>query len=60
MHEDLSVTDGVYSILSETNVKKQIKGLGKQIAESGLSSIEELISLNQQILEIVKQQGPGK
>lgn len=30
MHANLSVTDGVYGILSEMNVREQIASLGKQ------------------------------
>ena len=30
MHSNLSITDGVYGILSETDVREQISSLGKR------------------------------
>ena len=32
MHENLSITDGVYSILSETDVRQQIATPGNAVA----------------------------
>jgi hypothetical protein len=54
MHSNLSITDGVYGVLSEIDIREQIIGLGKRIFSDETSNIEELISLNKQILERLK------
>jgi hypothetical protein len=45
MHANLSITDGVYGILSENDVQKQIRNLGKQLATSKASASDELVIL---------------
>jgi hypothetical protein len=36
MHSNLSITDGVYGILSQIDVSEQISEIGKKITEKGL------------------------
>jgi hypothetical protein len=48
MHANLSVTDGVYGILSETDVRKQIGKLGNVVTNS--DDVQELRSLVNQLL----------
>ena len=50
MHSNLSITDGVYGILSDIDVKGQIASLGQKIVSGQTGSNEELISLMKQIL----------
>jgi hypothetical protein len=54
IHSNLRITDGVYGIFSETDIREQIIGLGKWIFLDEPSNLEELISLNKQILERLK------
>jgi integrase len=49
MHANLSVTDGVYGILSDFDVKKQISALGKDLEKS--TNKKELVDLLRKILE---------
>ena len=42
MHANLSVTDGVYGILSGMDVKGEIAELGKKIQSSKFDDVEEL------------------
>ena len=51
MHSNLSITDGVYGILSDTDIQKQIASLGNMTIKG--ESKEELISLLKQILHEV-------
>jgi integrase len=48
MHANLSVTDGVYGVLSDLDVKEQIASLGKMMAHG--KSEKELIVLLKQLL----------
>ena len=57
MHANLSVTDGVYGILSETDVKKQIISLGQMIANSQQEKLSTLISLAKQLEYLLRVQG---
>jgi integrase len=50
MHSNLSITDGVYGILSDNDVKGQIASLGQKIVTGQTGSNEELIMLMKQIL----------
>ena len=50
MHANLSVTDGVYGILSETDVRKQIKLLGTGSLSDVQDSKEKLADLLRNIL----------
>ena len=49
MHSTLSTTDGIYAILSDLDVRKQIAGLGKAIETS--ENKDELIELLKQVLK---------
>lgn len=55
MHQNLTITDGIYGILSETDVKEQIMGLGKQNVPGGVGGMEELLTINKEILIRQKQ-----
>ena len=55
MHENLTITDGVYGVLSEVDIRKRIMGLGQRIVSDKAGSIEESMSLNKEILKRLKQ-----
>jgi hypothetical protein len=48
MHEDLSITDGVYRVLSEKDVRQEIATLGNAVANS--EDVQELRSLVSRLL----------
>lgn len=51
MHENLTITDGVYGILSENDVRVQIIGLSRKDSRSSEDrSVDELITLNKKLL----------
>jgi hypothetical protein len=50
MHANLSITDGVYGILSENDVQKQINNLGKYSEISGNFDANELVTIAKQLL----------
>ncbi len=54
MHSNLSVTDGVYGILSMTDVKGEIAALGEKIAAKANENTADLIPILEQILEKLK------
>jgi hypothetical protein len=49
MHANLSISDGVYGILSDTDLQKQISSLGKKTTSGG--NKEEKLKLIQQLLQ---------
>ena len=49
MHSNLSITDGVYGMLSDTDIQKQISSLGKKTTSGG--NKEEKLKLIQQLLQ---------
>jgi site-specific recombinase XerC len=49
MHKNLSVTDGVYGVLSTLDVQKQIATIGNSVAKS--SNSNELLILLKRVLE---------
>jgi hypothetical protein len=51
MHSNLSITDGVYGILSDNDVQKQIKELGT--LQYHQSDKEELVRLAHQIVTLL-------
>lgn len=51
MHKDLRVTDGVYSILSESDVKAEIAELGSMNNSNSKMTTDQLISVIKQLLE---------
>jgi len=51
MHENLTVTDAVYGILSDEDVKGRIIGLNKNSEAQEKNQVRELISLNKKLLE---------
>jgi len=52
MHSNLSITDGVYGILSETDIQEQILSLGKTITQG--ENKEEIVALLKQLLQQYK------
>ena len=55
MHENLTVTDGVYGILSDSDVRKQIIKLADNKETIDLITIEQLVQINQELLNHLKQ-----
>jgi site-specific recombinase XerD len=51
MHANLSVTDGVYGVLSQADVQEHIAALGKKKGEAKGASPDEIIPLLEQLLE---------
>ena len=49
MHANLSITDGIYGILSETDVREQINTLGNRTAQEDNKEISMLIELVKRI-----------
>ena len=49
MHSNSSITDGVYGILSDTDIQKQILSLGRKTTSGG--NKEEKLKLIQQLLQ---------
>ena len=54
MHSNLSVTDGVYGILSEGDVKREIITIGEKIVTSENRSMDAMILLLESILSQLK------
>src|SRR5258707_7340159 len=50
MHQNLTITDGVYGILSENDARKQIAELGQKMSELGQVDVKELVTLTKQLL----------
>jgi site-specific recombinase XerC len=55
MHENLSITDGVYGILSESDVRQQIATLGNSVANS--EDVQELRLLVSRLLANLERSG---
>ena len=51
MHSNISITDGVYGILSDNDVRGQIAALGQKITSSETHDLDELKLMTKQILE---------
>lgn len=49
MHSNISITDGVYGVLSDNDVKGQIATLGNPIASTDKNDIEEIKNITRQI-----------
>ena len=58
MHANLSVTDGVYGILSENDVRVQIARLVPKSNLRETNEIERLISLNKHLLKKLRAKSP--
>jgi len=54
MHSNISTTDGIYGILSETDIREQISSLGKIANSSKEDRLEELANLAKSILETIE------
>ena len=55
MHSNISITDGVYGILSETYVKGEIAALAKINSTSEIRDIEEIKMMTRKLLEKLSQ-----
>lgn len=55
MHKNLSITDGMYGVLSEIDVRQQIASLGKGVANS--EDLQELRSLVSRLLVKLERSG---
>jgi hypothetical protein len=54
MHSNISITDGVYRILSDNDVRRQIAALGQMTKSSNnATDLEELIVMTKRLLEIL-------
>jgi len=51
LHKNLAITDGVYGILSETDVKEQILTLRNRISLYKVDNVETIKDLMKQLLE---------
>jgi hypothetical protein len=51
MRSNISITDGVYVILSDNDVRGQIASLGKHIFSSETNDIDELKTMTKQLLD---------
>jgi len=51
MHSNISITDGVYGILSDNDIKGQITALGQEVDSNGKRDFEELKLITKQLLE---------
>ena len=49
VHENLSITDGLYGILSDLDIREQITMLGKNVA--GSRNKKDLVVILEQLLE---------
>ena len=52
MHENLTITDGVYGILSDSDVRKRIAELGNRINLQGQEELKVLISNLLSLLDV--------
>jgi hypothetical protein len=60
MRSNLSITDGIYGILAEVDVRLQIVNLGLEIIDGGGRELSTLISLVKQLEQTLKQQKLGR
>ena len=51
MHSNLSITDGVYGVLSDNDIKKRINGLNSKTNLVELGEIRQLIKLNKNLID---------
>jgi hypothetical protein len=51
MHANLSITDGVYGILSDIIVQEQIKALGQEINKNDNGN--EIVTLSRKLIELL-------
>ena len=51
MHENLAITDGVYGILSDNDVRYEIADLGQKIGSRNIENVAELVQLTKVLLE---------
>jgi hypothetical protein len=60
MLENLTITDGVYGILSENDVRKQITNLSQKVGQGDDQQLSILISLGKQLEQLLQQQSRMK
>jgi len=51
MHTNISTTDGIYGILSETDIKAKIANLGENNMLADNPSLKKLINLTKKMIE---------
>ena len=56
MHENLTITDGVYGVLSEKDVMGQIVKLGQKMIRTDKQDLSDVISLVKQLEQLLLQQ----
>jgi site-specific recombinase XerC len=54
MHKNISITDGIYGILSESDVKAQITSLGDGEISSENFNLQELLQLNREVIKKIE------
>jgi hypothetical protein len=54
MHSNLSITDGVYGILSEMDVRGRITGLCSNVGLGKIDKIDEIVKLTKKLLEEIE------
>jgi hypothetical protein len=54
MHSNLSITDGVFGIFSEMDVKTQITKLGRKIIQGETQELSALATLTKQLEQLLQ------
>jgi len=54
MHSNISITDGTYGILSETDVRSQIVELGQSVNDGEIENLEEIVPVLEMLLSNLK------
>jgi hypothetical protein len=57
MHANLSVTDGVYGILSDVDVRRQIARLRRHAELRSEGEVKELVSVTKRLLKRLEESG---
>ena len=59
MHSNLTITDGIYGVLSGTDVKSEITNLSKNVLSDNGGDIEEIKTMLLQVLASLEKQKSG-
>jgi hypothetical protein len=54
MHKNISIIDGIYGILSESNVKDRISSLGTENISSDKEKLQELLQLYKELIKMIE------
>ena len=60
MHSNLSITDGVYGVLSENDIKEQITSLGQNLASDVSQDMNYFIPVLEQFIKTLKNNAQPK